>query len=135
MPQTKTYDDVRQAFDTGTVVDAGKEELEQLLLAVGRARVLDPANQARASEMGETMRQLLAARQSQSMHSQALGIARLALCVSVIALVISLLQALAAFNIVAPMAKPAIQLPRTQSAPAVAPAQSTKARQPSATGA
>jgi hypothetical protein len=75
----KTHDDVRQAFDNGTVVNASKEELEQLLLAVGRARVLDPANQARSAEMGETMRQLLAARQSESMHTQALSVARIAL--------------------------------------------------------
>ena len=99
----KTHDDVRQAFDSGTVVDASKEELEQLLLAIGRARVLDPANQARSAEMDETMRQLLAARQSQSMHSQALSVARIALYVSAFALVASLLQVLVALNIIAPI--------------------------------
>ena len=110
MPQAKTYDDVRAAFDGGTVVDAPKEELEQLLLAVGRARVLDPANQARAAEMGETMRQLLAARQSEAMHAQALSVSRLALWVSLVALVASLVQAAAALNLVAPLKKPAIEL-------------------------
>lgn len=54
-PPQKTYDDVRKAFDTGSVVDATKEELEELLLANGRARILAEENRARASEMGETM--------------------------------------------------------------------------------
>ena len=99
-PHMKTYDDVREAFDSGSVVDASKEDLVQLLLAVGRARVLDPANQARAAEMGETMRQLLAARQSEAMHSQALSTSRIALVVSVIALVASIGQLLAELDII-----------------------------------
>ena len=106
----KTYDDVREAFDKGTVVTASKGDLEQLLIAVGKARVLDPVNQARASEMGETMRQLLAARQSQAMHSQALSTAKLALVVSAIALLASLIQALAALNIIPALAKPVLAL-------------------------
>ena len=109
----KTYDDVRDAFDKRTVFGASKEELEQLLIAVGQARVLDPANQARAAEMGETMRQLLAARQSQAMHSQALGLSRVALFVAVVALLVSVVQALAAFNVVAPLKRPAVALPET----------------------
>ena len=122
MPQPKTYDDVRSAFDSGTVVDASKEELEQLLLAVGRERVLHPANQARAAEMGETMRQLLAARQSEAMHAQALSVSRLALWVSLIALMASLVQAAAALNFVAPLKKPAIELePATAGRPANGP--------------
>ena len=99
----KTHDDVRQAFDNETVVNASKEELEQLLLAVGRARVLDPANQARSAEMGETMRQLLAARQSESMHTQALSVARIALWVSALALLASLAEVLVALGIIAPI--------------------------------
>jgi hypothetical protein len=110
MPQAKTYDDVRSAFDAGTVVDAPKDELEQLLLAVGRARVLDPANQARAAEMGETMRQLLAARQSEAMHAQALSVSRLALWVSLIALLASIVQIAAALNLVGPLKRPAFEL-------------------------
>lgn len=58
----KTYDEVRKAFDTGSVVDATKKELEELLLANGRARIFAEENRARAIEIGETMRQLLAAR-------------------------------------------------------------------------
>ena len=104
----KTYDDVREAFDSQSVLSASKEDLELLLLAVGRARVLDPANQARAAEMGETMRKLLAARQSESMHSQALRTARLALWVSVVALVASLLQVAQALNLVAPLSNPLV---------------------------
>ena len=48
----KTYDDVRNAFDNGTVVNASKEDLEQLLIAVGQARVLHPANQAACRRNG-----------------------------------------------------------------------------------
>lgn len=99
----KTYDEVLQAFNNETVVNASKEELEQLLLAVGRARVLDPANQARCAEMGETMRQLLAARQSESMHTQALSVARIALWVSALALLASLAEVLVALGIITPV--------------------------------
>ena len=106
----KTYDDVRTAFDKGTAIDATKEDLEQLLIAVGQARILDPVNQARASEMGETMRQLLAARQSQAMHSQALAVSELALFVSGIALLVSVAQGLAAFNVIAPLKAPAVAI-------------------------
>ena len=115
----KTYDDVRKAFDSQSVLSASKEDLELLLLAVGRARVLDPANQARAAEMGETMRQLLAARQSESMHSQALRTAQLALWVSVVALVASLLQVAQALNLVAPLSKPLVGLGESSSVKAV----------------
>jgi len=55
-------DDVRSAFDDGSIINASKEDLERFLVANGQARILHEANQARASEMGETMRQLLAAR-------------------------------------------------------------------------
>lgn len=120
MPQSKTYDDVRAAFDDGTVVEASTAELEQLLLAVGRARVLDPANQARASEMGETMRQLLAARQSQDSHSQAMRVAQVALWVSVAALIASLVLAAAGLNLIAPAKQPMLELGANGGSPAQA---------------
>jgi hypothetical protein len=113
----KHYDDVRAAFDEGTVVNASKSELEQLLLAVGRARVLDPANQARAAEMGETMRQLLAARQSEEMHSQALRVSRVALWVSLAALIASLVQAAVSMNLVAALKEPVVFLSGTAAPP------------------
>jgi len=89
----KTPDDVRAAFDQGTVVNASRKELAQLLLANGRARILHDANQARASEMGETMRQLLAARQSEEIQDKAGRIAIVALTVSIAALCCSGVQA------------------------------------------
>lgn len=106
----RTYDDVREAFDSGSVATASKEELEQLLLAVGRARILHDANQARAAEMGETMRQLLAARQSQEMHGQALRISKVALWFAVGAFIVSFVQAVVALNIVAPLGNPILSL-------------------------
>ena len=96
-PNQKSYDDVRGAFDNGTVVDASKQELEQLLLSVGRVRILNDANQARAAEMGETMRQLLAARQSEEMHDKSMRIAVIALIISIAALFCSAVQAYSAF--------------------------------------
>ena len=95
----ETYDDVRAAFDHGTVLNASKDELEQLLLAIGSQRIEHPANQARAAEMGETMRQLLAVRQSQEMHSQALRVSKVALWVSLVALAFSLIQAADALDL------------------------------------
>lgn len=109
------YDHVREAFDSGAVLEASKEDLEQLLLAVGRARVLDPANQARAAEMGETLRQLLAARQSQELHNNANRVAKVALYISIAALVAGVIQALAALNIIEPL-KPG-QSPAPTAAP------------------
>lgn len=106
----RTYDDVRDAFDKGTVLSASKAELESLLIAVGRARVVDPSNQARAAEMGETMRQLLAARQSEASHSQAMAVAKVALWVSVVALLASALQLIVSLNIVGPLEIPLFQL-------------------------
>lgn len=97
MPSSpRTPDDVRAAFDGGSIINASKEELELLLIANGQSRILHPANQARASEMGETMRQLLAARQSQEMHSEALQISKVALRLSVAAFVVGLAGAVAA---------------------------------------
>ena len=88
-----SHDDVRSAFDDGSIINASKEDLERFLVANGQARILHEANQARASEMGETMRQLLAARQSQEMHSEALRISNVALWVSVFALFVGLVGA------------------------------------------
>lgn len=85
----KTSDELRQAFDTGTVLDASKEELEQYLLANGRAQIKSDENRARNSEMGETLRQLLAARQSQELHSNAMRISKIALIISIISLLIT----------------------------------------------
>lgn len=90
-----SHDQVRSAFDDGSIINASKEDLEQFLVANGQARILNEANQARASEMGETLRQLLAARQSQEMHSEALRISNVALWVSVFALVVGLVGAAA----------------------------------------
>ncbi|GAB2523981.1 hypothetical protein [Lysobacter humi (ex Lee et al. 2017)] len=113
----KTYDDVRIAFDTGSVAEASKVELEQLLLAIGRERIQDPINQARASQMGETMRQLLAARQSQEMHGQALRISKLALWVSALAFVASLAQLAVAVYQVRSSAPPAAESKRAPAVP------------------
>lgn len=88
----KTYDDVSQAFTTGSVLTAKKEDLEQLLLAIASARILSEENRAAASQRGETVRQLLAVRQSEQMHGQAMTVARVALIVSLASLAVSVYQ-------------------------------------------
>jgi len=69
-PQKKTYSDVQSAFESHEILQSSKSDLEQFLLAIAMTRVLDSANQIRTTEMGDTIRLLLAARQSQQMHSQ-----------------------------------------------------------------
>lgn len=90
-PKQKTSDDVRSAFDNGTILEASKEDLEQLLLANCRAQIKSDENRARAAEMGETMRQLLAARQSMELHNEAKRYSQIALIVALISLIISLI--------------------------------------------
>lgn len=97
--EEKTYDDVRAAFNNGTVLNTSRKELEQLLLANARASLViqHRANLARASEMGETMRQLLAARQSEEIQNKSAWIAIIALVVAIAALFCSAVQVYYAF--------------------------------------
>jgi len=90
--QTKTFDDVKEAFQNGSVLKANRRELEQFLLAIGTAYISHPANQTRASEMGETIRLLLMAKVSQELHDKATRIAIIALVISIVALLISVAQ-------------------------------------------
>lgn len=89
------HDAVRKAFRDGSIINASKEQLELFLISNGQARQEKQANQVGANEMGETMRQLLAARQSQEMHTEALRISKVALFVSVAALVVAVPGAIA----------------------------------------
>src|SRR5437899_2997764 len=83
--QKKTYSDVQSAFENHEILQSSKSDLEQFLLAIAMTRVLDPANQIRTTEMGDTIRLLLAARQSQQMHSQSSKVSCIALIISVAA--------------------------------------------------
>ena len=58
----KTFDDVRTAFESRSILNASPRELEELLAAIASETIDDPATRARVREMGETMRQLHAAR-------------------------------------------------------------------------
>ena len=78
--QKKTYSDVQSAFESHAILQSAKADLEEFLIAIATTRVLDPANQVRTAEMGDTIRMLLAARQSEEMHSQASKIARIDFC-------------------------------------------------------
>jgi hypothetical protein len=88
-PIPKTYDDVRKAFDNGRILEASRTELEQLLLALGRENTTDIARQARAAEMGRTMRQLLAAKRNDELQRRPSRVAALALLVALAALLCS----------------------------------------------
>ena len=71
------------------MLKSSRRELEQLLVAVGAETPADPARQARAREMGDTMRQLLAGKTAPRRSKLALVAAILALA----ALLLSALQA------------------------------------------
>lgn len=58
----KTFDDVRTAFESRRILNASPRELEELLAALASDTINDPGTRARAREMGETMRQLHAAK-------------------------------------------------------------------------
>ena len=58
----RTFKDVQAAFESRRVLTASRNELEQLLVAAAVDAPSEPAGQARAREMSETMRELLAAR-------------------------------------------------------------------------
>jgi len=92
-PQKKTYSDVQSAFESHEILQSSKSDLEQFLLAIAMTRVLDSANQIRTTEMGDTIRLLLAAHQSQQMHSQSSKVSCIALIISVAALICSGTQA------------------------------------------
>ena len=101
----KTHDDLRHAFEKGTILDASKEDLEQYLLVNGSAQIKSDENRARNAEMGETLRQLLAARQSQELHSHAMCISKIALFISLAALLVAVAQFLLPLLWVQPEAK------------------------------
>ena len=58
----RTFKDVQAAFESRRVLSCSRQELEELLVAAAVEAPTDPAGQARAREMGETMRELLAAK-------------------------------------------------------------------------
>lgn len=61
-PARKSFEEVRTAFATRSILSASPRELEELLAAVAAEPINDPAIRAQAREMGETMRQLHAAK-------------------------------------------------------------------------
>ena len=99
--EIKEFSEVCSAFANQTVLTATKEDLEQYLLALGKDRILNETNCARASEMGDTIRLFLTARQSQTLHSQSLATSRVALYIALIALLISAAQTLVSVPAVA----------------------------------
>jgi hypothetical protein len=58
----RTFKDVQDAFESRRVLKCSARELEELLVVAAADAPTDPAGQARAREMGETMRELLAAK-------------------------------------------------------------------------
>ena len=58
----RTFKDVQTAFESRRVLTCSRRQLEELLVAAAVDAPTDPAGQARAREMSETMRELLAAK-------------------------------------------------------------------------
>ena len=83
-----------EAFKNGTILSAGREDLERYLFALATVQIRADFNQQRAHQMGETIRLLLARKDSQESNRHALSVARAALYVSLAALVLSALQGL-----------------------------------------
>jgi hypothetical protein len=92
----KAPDVVRRAFEDRSILNASRHDVGEFLVANEEYRILDAANRDRASEMGETMRQLLAARQSQELHGRATRIAVIAPLVSIAALAVAVARLLVA---------------------------------------
>ena len=84
----RTLDDVRAAFDTRSVLNASRTELEELLTVVGAETIDDPAGRARVREMGETMRQLLENRRADELRRPS-KLATVAVVLAVVALLCS----------------------------------------------
>jgi hypothetical protein len=62
--QLKSFADVRAAFESRSVVNASRRELEELLAAAACEKSDDPATRAQVREIGETIRELLANRRN-----------------------------------------------------------------------
>jgi hypothetical protein len=75
----KTIADVRAAFDSRSILRASPRELEELLSAAACEQSDDPAVRAQLREMGETMRQLHAAKAPRKPSRLAVAAAILAL--------------------------------------------------------
>lgn len=75
----KTFADVQAAFETQRVLQCSRRELEHLLVAAGAETIADPVQRARAREMNETLRSLLAAKTPRRRSRLAMVAALLAL--------------------------------------------------------
>lgn len=88
-PSHRTFKDVQDAFESRRILKASRRELEELLVAAAAETPADAAGQARAREMGDTMREMLAARSRPRRSRLAIVAALLAFA----ALLLSILQA------------------------------------------
>ena len=89
------WDEMGGAFRSGSILDADRATLERYLFALATVQVMADHNRQRAHQMGETIRLLLARKDSQEANRSAMSVARAALYVSLAALILSALQALA----------------------------------------
>jgi hypothetical protein len=92
-PPKKSFEDVRVAFQTRHVLKCSRADLEELLAAVGSETITDPADRARATEMGETMRQLLETKRGEELRPKSSPLVLVALLLSLAALLLSGTQA------------------------------------------
>ncbi len=64
----KTIADVRAAFETRSILDASRRELEELLAAAACEKSDDPAERAQLREMGDSIRQLVENRRNDELR-------------------------------------------------------------------
>jgi hypothetical protein len=91
----KSIEDVRAAFETRTVLQASRAELEEMLVALSSANIEDAAMRAHARGMGETLRQLLDNRRVDELRRPS----KLALVAVVLASVALLGSAMQAYHV------------------------------------
>lgn len=88
-----TWDTIGRAFADKSVLSADRATLEDYLMVLATVQVLSGPNQQRAHQMGETIRLLLARKDSQEAHHHAMVVSIAALIVSFAALVLAAIKA------------------------------------------
>ncbi len=85
-PPAPTIADVQTAFETRQVLKLSEAELQQMLVTASAAKFTDPTARAQATEMSETLRQLLQGKHIEALRPKPSIAGRFALLFSFLAL-------------------------------------------------
>ena len=83
------YRDALESFKNGSVANFNRKQLEELLAAVTRERLLNADHEIKSSMMVACAQTLLSVRCSQELNNNTVTVARLSLFVSLAALIVS----------------------------------------------